>query len=270
MELDKVKLVVTDMDGTLLNSKGEVSDRFFELYNDLKGDIHFVAASGRQYHSIKHKLEPIFRDITIVAENGGMAKRDQEELLFTGLPESYLHSIIERARSIAHTEIILCGKNGAFIENGDPSFTDILKEYYHEFQVTNDFGSVDPSEIMKVALYHHIDSEHHIYPEVKNLDSDLLIKVSGKHWVDISHPDANKGKAVKLIQDRMNISPEETMAFGDYNNDLEMLECAYYSYAMENAHPNVKAIARYQTGSNDKHGVESILEELVKAKSGGK
>ncbi|MBL7472501.1 HAD family phosphatase [Robertkochia sp. 1368] len=267
MDLSNVKLVVTDMDGTLLNSKGEVSDRFFELYRLLKNDIHFVAASGRQYHSIKHKLEPIFRDITIVAENGGMAKRDQEELLFTGLPESHLHSIIDRAREIAQTEIILCGKNGAFIENGDTSFTDILREYYHEFQVTNDLASVDPSEIIKVALYHHEDSEANILPKIKILEGQLLVKVSGKHWVDISHPDANKGKAVKLIQDHMQITPEETMAFGDYNNDLEMLECAHYSYAMQNAHPNVKAMARFQTGSNEDNGVESILEQLVEAKT---
>jgi Cof subfamily protein (haloacid dehalogenase superfamily) len=267
MDLSNVKLVVTDMDGTLLNSKGEVSSRFFELYDALKDDIHFVAASGRQYHSIKHKLEPIFRDITIVAENGGMAKRDQEELLFTGLPEAHLHSIINKARAVDQTEIILCGKNGAFIENGNASFTNILKEYYHEFQVTNDLGSVDPSEIIKVALYHHEDSETHIFPEVKTLEGQLLVKVSGKHWVDISHPDANKGKAVKLIQDHMQISREETMAFGDYNNDLEMLECASFSYAMQNAHPNVKAMARFQTASNDENGVENILEKLAEAKT---
>ena len=56
------------------------------------------------------------------------------------------------------------------------------------------------------------------------------------------------------------------MVFGDYNNDLEMLELAYFSYAMENAHPNVKKAARFQTNSNNEEGVEMILEQLLSAK----
>ena len=76
MDLSKVKLVVSDMDGTLLNSKGEISDLFFELFHKLKKqNIHFCAASGRQYHSIVHKLAIIKDDIFIIAENGGIAKK---------------------------------------------------------------------------------------------------------------------------------------------------------------------------------------------------
>ena len=53
------------------------------------------------------------------------------------------------------------------------------------------------------------------------------------------------------------------MAFGDYNNDFEMLQRATYSYAMANAHDAIKAIANYQTKSNDEFGVEYVLEQLV-------
>ena len=60
-----------------------------------------------------------------------------------------------------------------------------------------------------------------------------------------------------------NIKPDELLVFGDYNNDLEMLALAEFSFAMENAHPNVKNAARYATSSNDDHGVEKILEKLV-------
>lgn len=267
MDLNKVKLVITDMDGTLLNSKGEVSERFFSLYDELKDHIHFVAASGRQYHSIRHKLESIASEITIVAENGGLAKRNSKELLFTRFPETHLKKIISTARRIPDTEIILCGKNGAFIENPDTGFTDILREYYHKFNITSDLTSVNPSEIMKVALYHFEDSEQFVYPEVKALEGELLVKVSGKHWVDISHPEANKGKAIEHIQNHMSITEDETMVFGDYNNDLEMLERGYFSYAMQNAHPKVKETARFQTSSNDNEGVEEILEQLIKAKT---
>ena len=53
------------------------------------------------------------------------------------------------------------------------------------------------------------------------------------------------------------------MVFGDYNNDLEMMERSYYSYAMENAHPNVKKAARFITKSNNEAGVEMVLASLL-------
>ena len=81
MNLSKVKLVVSDMDGTLLNSKGEVSNLFFDLFKQLKEkNIHFTAASGRQYNSIVHKLDTIKEDIFVIAENGGMAKKGTQVL----------------------------------------------------------------------------------------------------------------------------------------------------------------------------------------------
>ena len=59
------------------------------------------------------------------------------------------------------------------------------------------------------------------------------------------------------------IQTSEVLVFGDYNNDLEMLALAEYSFAMANAHPNVKEVANFETTSNDDYGVERILEQLV-------
>ena len=69
--------------------------------------------------------------------------------------------------------------------------------------------------------------------------------------------------AVKLLQDSLEIKPEETMAFGDQLNDIEMLEQAYYSFAVGNARPEVKAIARFQTDTNVNDGVLKILKLLL-------
>ncbi len=110
-------------------------------------------------------------------------------------------------------------------------------------------------------------SETYIYPVVKHLEDILQIKISGNNWVDIANPKANKGEAVQLLQEKFGVSKEETMVFGDYNNDLEMIDQAFFSYAMANAHENVKQAARFQTRSNNESGVEIILQELIKAKN---
>lgn len=266
MDFSKVKLVVTDMDGTLLNSKHEVSSNFFALFNELKKkDIHFIAASGRQYHSIAHKLNSIKNDITIIAENGAFAMQGNNELFSTGLTTEDILKSIEIVRTIDNTNIVLCGKKGAYIDSKDDKFIALFNEYYSQFEIVDDLTKVENDTFFKIAAYHFDSSEMYILPVVKQLENKMQVTVSGKNWLDISHNNANKGFALNILQNRLNVSKEETMVFGDYNNDLKMLELADFSYAMENAHKNVKDIAKFQTKSNDDFGVEFILEQVVKS-----
>ncbi|MBD1258958.1 HAD family phosphatase [Maribacter polysiphoniae] len=265
MNLSQIKMVVSDMDGTLLNSNHEVSDRFFELFDQLqKKGILFVAASGRQYNSIVDKLDTIKNDIVVVAENGGYVRRNEEELLATLLPKDKQKIILDILDTVDNIHPVLCGKQNSYLTGNSDSFADLLKQYYSAYEIVEDLSMVD-AEILKIAIYHFESSEQHIYPAVQHLEGDLKVKVSGPNWVDISSPDANKGFALQKLQELYNIKPSETMVFGDYNNDLEMLALAEYSFAMANAHPNVKKVAHYETESNDHFGVERILEKLIKA-----
>ncbi len=253
------------MDGTLLNSNHEVSDRFFELFDQLqKKGILFVAASGRQYDSIVDKLDAIKQNIIVVAENGGYVRQNEEELLSTLLPKDKRKIILDTLDTIDGVHPVLCGKENAYLTGDSDSFADLLKQYYSAYKIVDDLSMVD-AEILKIAIYHAESSEQYIYPAVKHLEGNLKVKVSGLYWVDISSPDAHKGFALQKLQELYNIKPSETMVFGDYNNDLEMLALAKYSFAMANAHPKVKDIANYQTSSNDDLGVERILEKLIKA-----
>ncbi len=256
------------MDGTLLNSKSQVSDQFFKLYKQLKKyNIHFVAASGRQYHSISKKLKPIKNEITIIAENGGFVKHKNKTLLTTSIPSEKIYKIISVLRKIDNAFIVLCGKENAYIETRNPKFISLFAEYYSKYLIVDDLTKVTDDIFLKIAIYHFESSETYIYPSVKHLENEMLVKISGQHWVDVSHFNANKGFALKLLQEKLNISKEETLVFGDYNNDIEMLGLANYSFAMKNAHADVKKIAHYETKSNDDNGVEFILEQLIKDKS---
>ena len=267
MDFSKVKLVVTDMDGTLLNSKSEVSDRFFEVYHQLKKhNIQFIAASGRQYFSIADRFEDIKDEITIVAENGAFAKHGNQELFTSALPFEYISRTINILRNLNNVFIVLCGKNSAYIETKDKQFINMFKNYYSEYRLVDDLTKITEDTFFKIAAYHFDCSETHIYPDVKLLENDLQVIISGKNWLDISHNNANKGFALKMLQNKLGITKEETMVFGDYNNDLKMLALADFSYAMENAHPNVINISNYQTKSNDEQGVEMVLEQLINSR----
>lgn len=267
MDLSKVRLVVSDMDGTLLNSEGQVSDTFITLFKELKEEnIQFIAASGRQYYSIVDKLKEIHADIIVIAENGGFAKRNDEELMTVSLPLDKTREMIKLMRDIDDAHIVLCGKKQAYVDSDNEKFLNIFNEYYHKYQIVDDITTIDDDEFFKIAVYSFGGSEQTTYPAVSHLENEVKVKVSGENWLDISSTKADKGNALKHIQEMLGVHSDETMVFGDYNNDLEMLELAHFSYAMANAHPNVTEAANYTTKSNNDLGVEIVLNQLIEAK----
>lgn len=267
MDLSKVRMVVTDMDGTLLNSDHEVSSKFFAQFQELKKqDIKFVAASGRQYFSIIEKLHAIKDDIIVVAENGAYVRDQKKEILATPLNNKVIKEVLGLLKGVEGVHIVLCGKMNAYINGESEVFQQKLREYYSEYTVLDDLAAFE-GEILKIALFHFQNSETHIYPIVKHLESKLKVKVSGENWLDLSEMNANKGYALQKLQELYGISKQETMVFGDYNNDLEMLAMGHFSFAMANAHPNVTAVANYTTASNDDMGVEQVLDQLLGSKT---
>ena len=266
MDLSKVKLITTDMDGTLLNSNHEVSDDFFELFKQIKShDILFVAASGRPYYSMVDKLSEIKDEIIIVSENGGLGLKNDELFISNPIEGDNFTEICDLVSNINNAHAVFCARDKAYVLSDSEMLLELLKEYYPQYKVvSNSLEITEP--IYKVALFHEESSERFIYPFVKHIENRFKVKVSANHWVDISENKANKGHAIALIQEAYNILPEETIAFGDYNNDIEMLKLAKFSFAMKNAHPDVKAVANFETKSNDENGVEYILKQIIDAK----
>lgn len=251
------------MDGTLLNSNHEVSPRFFEIFKELqKRNITFVAASGRQYHSMVDKLDSIKDEIIVIAENGALVKQQENVLLTTPIHKSEVNRILDTVTPLENVHPVLCCQNNAFVGSDSDAFLTMLKEYYSEFRIVEDRANVD-EEVLKIAIYHFESSEKYIYPAVKHLENELKVKVSGANWVDVSDMNAHKGYALHKVMEQHNIAPHEVMVFGDYNNDLEMLELSEYSFAMANAHPNVLKAAKFKTLSNNEFGVERVLEKLL-------
>lgn len=268
IDFSNIKLVVTDMDGTLLNANHEVSPRFFEQFKKLQTqNIHFVAASGRQYHSIVDKLEPIKNQISIIAENGGMLQHDNTVKALLKLSDADVERCIKTIRSIENTHIVLCGSQSAYIESDNSDFISRLKEYYTAVKTVEDLTKFKSDEFLKIAVFHFESSENCVYPHVKHLEGDFKVTVSGQNWVDISHLESNKGYALRILLDKTGFRSDEILVFGDYNNDIDMMKLSKYTVAMKNAHPNVKKIAKYETKSNNDEGVEEVIEDVLKFKS---
>lgn len=264
MNFKNIRLVAADMDGTLLNSAKKLPENFLPVFRQLKEKgILFAAASGRQFYNIQNQFTAIQNELIFIAENGSYVVYQNQELLVQALDKGTVDRLIVIAREIPDAFIILCGKKQAYIENDNAGFNEHVKMYYDRCKLVDNLLEVYDDAFLKIAICDFAGSETNSYMYFKHLEPELEVKVSGKIWLDLSHKLANKGRAINVIQKYFDIDVNQTMVFGDYLNDLEMMNEGYYSYAMDNAHPEIKAAARFSTSSNDENGVMQILESRV-------
>jgi Cof subfamily protein (haloacid dehalogenase superfamily) len=259
-----IKLIASDMDGSLLNEHDKLNEEFFHIIEKLKErNIIFVAASGRQYYNLENKFCKVKNDIIYAAENGSFVVYEGEEIYSSILDKNVVKELIKMGRELDCCEIILCGKKSAYIEKNYKKFVNEVEKYYLKYKIVDNLDEVD-DDILKFTLCDFKGSAENSNNVFKPIwGESLQITVSGKIWLDIINRDVHKGVAIKYIQEKLNITAEETMVFGDYFNDVEMFKSAYYSYAMDNAPEEVKKHARFIAKSNRENGVLKIIKNEV-------
>ncbi|KZL88361.1 Cof-type HAD-IIB family hydrolase [Clostridium magnum] len=259
-----IKLIASDMDGTLLNQYDKLNEETFDIIMKLKEkDILFAVASGRQYFNIKNKFDKIKENIIYVAENGSYVILEGEELYSSKLDKDMVDSFLETAKQIEGCETVLCGKKGAYIEKNYEKFIKEVERYYLKYEVVNNFNEVE-DDILKFTIYDFKGAAENCSKIFEpRFGNTFQVTVSGENWLDIINHDVSKGVAIKHLQEKFNIKPEETMVFGDYFNDLSMFDEAYHSYAMKNAPDKVKQHARFMAKSNNENGVLEVIKSQV-------
>ncbi|MDR5586588.1 MULTISPECIES: HAD family hydrolase [Clostridium] len=260
-----IKLIATDMDGTLLDEKGHLPESFTEVLDLItEKDVKLVIASGRPYATLQTNFGPIANKLSYITDNGALVY-DNNKLIFKDVIEKNLvQDIIKTAKNIENTTIVLCGAECAYIENCSEEYLKEIQKYYVKYEVVEDISKVE-DDIIKVTI---CDLDHAIKnsnPVINPLfGNDLNVVVAGEIWLDIMNKTVNKGTALRKIMEADNISKEETMAFGDYYNDIEMLNEADFSFVMKNAPEDMKQHAKYIAESNEDYGVlGAIMEHVV-------
>jgi Cof subfamily protein (haloacid dehalogenase superfamily) len=262
-----IRLVVTDMDGTLLDGSGCIPEGLWPLLEELRErGVLFSPASGRQYATLAQQFAEAGDGMVFVAENGTYVVRDGVELSSDPLDPAAAARVVAITRRLAADGVdvgaVLCGKKSAYVERTDEAFLSEVKRYYALLSTVDDLTTVD-DEFLKVALYDFGPVVRATAPALEPLASTHQVVVSSDHWVDIMNPTANKGAAVRRLQRDLGITPAQTLAFGDYLNDLEMLDAAEWSFAMTNAHPDVLGRARYLAPPHTENGVVRVITRLL-------
>ncbi|MGY6019442.1 Cof-type HAD-IIB family hydrolase [Streptomyces spinosirectus] len=262
-----IRLIVTDMDGTLLDDAKRIPPGLWDTLAELRRrGVLFSPASGRQYATLAREFDDVAEGMVFIAENGTYVVRDGVELSSDPLEPAVAARVVQAVRRLAAGGVdvgaVVCGKRSAYVERGDEAFLAEVRRYYVEHRVVEDATAVD-DDVIKIALFDFGSAEHTTAPALAPFAATHQVVVSGEHWVDVMNRTANKGAALRRLQDELGITPAQTMVFGDYLNDLEMLDAADWSFAMANAHPDVVARARHLAPSNNDNGVLRTIARVL-------
>lgn len=257
------KLIALDMDGTLLDESGHIPDTFWRLNAEaIARDIVIAPASGRQLAT----LQDLFAQsppAAYIAENGTVVSFQGEIVSTTTIPDEDVLAVIAAIADLDAT-LVVCQPQAAYLtgETEEAIAREVAK-YYHSRVVVQDLTEAVDGNVVKLALFTRHNAEDYLEPVLRGLELNLNVSVSGEHWVDLMNPLANKGIALTALTSALGASPDDTVAFGDFLNDYELLKAAGTAYAMDNAHPDIKAIADRIAPSNIDHGVIIELEKLL-------
>lgn len=261
-----VGLIALDMDGTLLDAEGDIPASFWPLAKRAKQrGIAIAPASGRQLATLQTLFDgdPDTSPSSYIAENGTVVWHEGEVVSTTTIEPELVHRVIDAALGL-DAAVVLCRPEVAHILGGhDADIRAEIDKYYYAIEQVGDLNEVVGDDVVKIALFTHADAETQLAPAMRKISPDLAVAVSGAHWIDLMNPLANKGIALTALASALGVVPADTVAFGDYLNDLELLKAAGTAYAMANAHPDVAAVADRIAPSNAEHGVITELTKLL-------
>jgi len=259
-------MIALDMDGTLLNSKHEITEKTINyLKRCMKRGIKVILSSGRHYNAIEKYTDILgIRDYQIVI-NG-----------------SVIFDPIE-CKSVAEYSIdkeVYRGLLNKLDESKYPYVVFDNRDYYSDSNKLNRLFArlmkrATGVKGLKVDSYHDIKIPTKILVGVEDKESvkdvqkqfmneaSLETLISGEHIIEIVRDDVNKGVALKYLAEQYGIEREEIIAFGDSENDIDMLTYAGTAVAMGNAFDHVKSISDFVTKSNDEEGIVYALEKYL-------
>lgn len=263
-----IKLIITDMDGTFLNSQGDYNREMFKEIKQLMADknVHFAICTGKQCERVEQLLGEDSENFWIMGDSASRIKY-QGEYAYQQLIDNKLGldmiATIERANIDSNPIIIACTTDSAFLR--DDVHLDMIKRMkksYANVRLVSEYDHIQ-NDFIKITVYDQELRCADLKPYLTAYENKAYIVVSEPAWMDIADYGVNKGNTAERLQKMLNISPEETMVFGDGKNDAELMPIGKYSYAVSNAIDEIKALANYQTHSNDEDGVLRAIKDML-------
>lgn len=261
-----VKLIASDMDGTLLDENGQVPPETFDLILALRErGVRFVASSGRRYDRLCDFFSPVKDRMDFVASNGAQVFADGLQID----REVYSHLAIRRlAKTVAmfpNMHLALFDRTKSYLLDDEDKFVREVDKDLPNVERIYELPSPQVS-IIKASIFcddgNVMDNAYVLQRELGGL---FTFAPSGSSYIDAMQPGISKASGIAQVMEYHGIDASEVMAFGDAMNDYEIIRFVGTGCAMANGRPALRAVADRVIGSNVEHAVQSEMRRVLES-----
>lgn len=261
-----IKLIASDMDGTLLDENSQVPPETYELIEALRErGVHFAASSGRRYDRLCEFFAPVVDKMDFVAANGAQVYADGVEVDREVYSHLAVRKLARTVKMFPNMHLALFDRTKSFLLDDEDKFVrEIDKDLPNAERI---WGLPDPHvNIIKASIIcddgNVMDNAYVLQRELGDLFS---FAPSGNAWIDAMQPGVSKASGIEQLMEHYGVEREEVMAFGDSMNDYEIIRFVGMGCAMENARPALKAVADRVVGCNRDHAVQQELRHVLES-----
>ena len=269
-----IKIIATDMDGTLLDPRGQLDlPRLEKILDQLdQRDIRFVIATGNEIHRMRELLGHLAERVILVVANGARIFENNKLIQAQTWDDAMVgKALVHFKGRECRDQFVVTGMKGGFVKKGTV-FTDLekfmtpemIEKFYQRMNFVEEFQSDLFGGVLKMSMVVGKERSSSVLQEINDLfDGHVRAVSSGYGCIDILQAGVHKAWGLEKLLKRWNLQSEQIMAFGDSENDVEMLELAGIAYAMENADDEAKAVATDLAPANSQGGVYQVLENWL-------
>lgn len=264
--MNKIKLLVSDIDGTILNEKCECSKKVRTALNKAREQgVKVVLATGRMFMGADPVRKELGFDTPLICYQGAMVRKGDDILYQNAVENSLAREIIEISRQ-KKFHLNLYNNDTLIVEDDNKKYMeDYTKGRFTTYQTVDTFDNVKLENVSKLLCITYNENE------IVNLQKELSERFRGKlaivrshkYYLEFTDIKATKGNALNFLKKLWNIKTEEVFASGDQDNDYDMLQNAGVKIAMGNASEKLKSIADYICPTINEDGLSYAIEKYI-------
>ena len=262
-----IRMIVSDLDGTLLDDAKKPFADFEALLDELnRRGIMFATASGRTYASQLNLFPHFENTMKFICDNGAYIAENGKIAFISLIDRDEWRRVVEVTENcVPEAVAVLCGVKGTYCRDYTKlaDAAAVLPLFYPELDFVDELLDVD-DEIFKVSVCCPHTAGQRLFPVLsQQCKGRVKALLTDPSFVDVINADVSKGTGVEFLQRKYNIDKSETMVFGDYYNDTDMLCMGDYSYIMDNAPLDMRNYGKYLAPDNNSAGVATVIKEYL-------
>lgn len=273
--LKKIKLIVIDIDGTLVDTNGMIGEKTLKLSKELKKyGVICTLSSARSFYYSSHIADQLEVDVPIVTLNGALIKNRLGNVIYSAVIKSKTIQKIVQLAELNYGKVTMCDENNLFIT---PRHSVIMQYSRLNAPVKEVTSYENLSGVLEVLVYCEDKASLHAikdnigFPYNFGITMNVTKSPTNEYYLlTIKKRGSDKLKSVKRLVKHLNLSKKNIAVIGDWHNDMPLFDYGAFNVAVQNAIPELKRKADYITNStNNEDAVGEVLELFHQYKTKG-